>query len=144
MTDDTLTDTDALLGAYLTPTPSPAPVAASGRNRRRFTRVSLDASVHVKALAADVLFDSRIRDLSENGVFILTEATRPIGTGIDLHIEVERDGMVVKATGIIVHEVTPAEATPDRPCGVGVMFTHVDPTTTSHLQTLLAQGKPLP
>ncbi|MCP4501180.1 MAG: PilZ domain-containing protein [Deltaproteobacteria bacterium] len=114
-----------------------------GRNRRKFSRVALDALVHVTAPRAEVLFTSRIRDLSGKGVFILSDRTRPIGTGLDIQIEVTHEGHLIQATGIIVHEVTTEEATPMRPAGVGVMFTDVHPDTQEALHKLMKEGRPL-
>ena len=94
-------------------------------------------------LSTDVLFETRIRDLSENGVFIITTDTRPIGTGLDLDIDVVAGGVRLQVRGIIVHEVTEAEATDARPCGIGVMFMDVEPQTLSVLERLIALGKPL-
>lgn len=115
-----------------------------GRNRRRFTRVALDAQVKVKVPSTDSLFDSRIRDLSENGVFILMEKTRPIGTGLELDIVVREGAFLVRARGIIVHEVRPEDARPDRPAGIGVMFLEVEEHSQAQLAELVKQGKPLP
>jgi Tfp pilus assembly protein PilZ len=116
----------------------------SGRERRRFTRVALDAQVRVNVIDTEALFDSRIRDLSENGVFILTKSTRPVGTGIQLAIVVRQGDLEVRAKGVIVHEVKAEEATPDRPAGIGVMFTDVETTTTPDLERLMDRGVPLP
>jgi Tfp pilus assembly protein PilZ len=119
------------------------PEDASGRERRRFARVALDAEVQVQVVDTESLFTSRIRDLSENGVFILSRSTRPIGTGIKIDIQVQDGGLQVKARGIIVHEVRPEHATAERPAGVGVMFTEVEGTTLEHLKELMTHGVPL-
>ena len=92
----------------------------SGRERRRFARVSLDAQVSVSVSDSDRLFNSRIRDLSQSGVFILTDSTRPIGTGVTLKIAVAKEGVEFEARGIIVHEVNEGPE-----AGVGVMFTNI-------------------
>jgi Tfp pilus assembly protein PilZ len=117
--------------------------SVDGRERRRFPRVALDAQVSVRVPSADTLFESRLRDLSANGVFIRTENTRPIGTGLELSIEVREGDVVVRARGIIVHEVTPDEATESRPAGIGVMFVDVDPDTVIALDDLIARGRPM-
>jgi uncharacterized protein (TIGR02266 family) len=115
----------------------------AGRERRRFTRVALDAHVQVSVVDADALFDSRVSDLSENGVFILTRSTRPIGTGIKLAIVVRDGELEVRASGIIVREVKPDQATAEQPAGIGVMFTDVDDETSEHLDRLIQTGEPL-
>lgn len=114
-----------------------------GRERRRFTRVALDAHVRVNVLSTDTLFESRIRDLSENGVFILTSSTRPVGTGIQLAIVVRQGEMEVRARGVIVHEVKADDADDARPAGIGVMFTEVENGTVADLKRLLDDGIPL-
>jgi uncharacterized protein (TIGR02266 family) len=119
------------------------PAKQGGRERRRFTRVALDAHVQVSVVDTDALFDSRVRDLSENGVFILTKSTRPIGTGIKLAIVVRDGEMEVRAQGVIVREVKASDATPEQPAGIGVMFTDVDDETAEHLHDLIDHGVPL-
>lgn len=114
---------------------------AGGRNRRRFTRVALDA--HVQVRLGESGFESRLKDLSINGVFILTPETRPIGTGLELNITVTDGGKQVRARGIIVHEVKPEEADAERPAGIGVMFLDVH-EGREVLEEIVAQGTPLP
>lgn len=115
-----------------------------GRERRRFTRVALDAQVRVNVVDTDALFESRIRDLSENGVFILTRSTRPVGTGIQLEIVVRQGELELRATGVIVHEVPAASATLDNPAGIGVMFTNLQGGNAEDLKRLMSIGEPLP
>lgn len=122
----------------------PGKRAQTGRERRRFTRVALDAHVSVTVLDTNTLFTSRVRDLSENGVFIMTQSTRPIGTGIRLFISVEEGKLSLEARGIIVHEVPADRATSDRPAGIGVMFTELNAETRRRLRTLVAARAPLP
>jgi Tfp pilus assembly protein PilZ len=114
---------------------------AGGRNRRRFTRVALDAQVQVRL--GEGTFESRLKDLSRNGVFILTPETRPIGTGLELSITVTDGGSQVRARGIIVHEVTPKEAAPGRPAGIGVMFLEVQ-EGEDVLEEIVSNRTPLP
>ena len=114
-----------------------------GRERRRFTRVALDAQVQVRVPSTDVLFESRVRDLSENGVYIITSQTRPIGTELDLVIDVANGSGVVEAKGLIVHEVTPDEATDRRPVGMGIMFIEVL-SSIDDLRNLIASGEVVP
>ncbi len=113
------------------------------RERRRFPRVALDAEVRVKLSTTDDGFKSRIRDLSETGVFILTEETRPIGTGLELTLVLTEGALVARVRGIIVHEVRVHEATKKLPSGIGVMFLDVDDDTKGVLRDLIARGEPL-
>lgn len=113
--------------------PAPKLESLSGCERRRFARVTLDAQVAVRVSDSDRLFNSRIRDLSQSGVFIITDSTRPIGTGVTLKIAVAKEGVEFEARGIIVHEVAEGDET-----GVGVMFTNVDDFRS--LLTLIAMG----
>jgi uncharacterized protein (TIGR02266 family) len=118
------------------------PVA--GRERRRFTRVALDAHVAVTLVDTGGLFHSRVRDLSENGVFIVTESTRAIGTNIRVSITVKEGALVIEARGIVVHEVPPERASEGRPAGMGVMFTDVSEPSLALLRRVVATGQPLP
>lgn len=118
--------------------------AADGRERRRFTRVALDAHVAVTVLDTGGLFHSRIRDLSENGVFIVTESTRAIGTNIRVSITVEEGPLTIEARGIVVHEVPAERSHEGRPPGMGVMFTELSETSRAVLRRLVAEGTPLP
>lgn len=116
----------------------------AAKERRRFTRVALDAHVEVTVVDTDALFHSRIRDLSENGVFVITPSTRPIGTNIRVSISVKELGVAISARGIIVHEVPAERATRDAPAGIGIMFTEVDEKSLVLLRRLVAAGEPLP
>lgn len=117
---------------------------AAGRERRRFTRVALDAHVAVTLADSGGLIHSRVRDLSENGVFIVTESTRAIGTNIRVSIAVKEGAVAIEARGIVVHEVPPERASEARPAGMGVMFTDVSDASLALLRRLVATGQPLP
>jgi Tfp pilus assembly protein PilZ len=111
---------------------------SDGRERRRFARVALEAQVSVRVEDSDHLFESHIRDLSENGVFIVSDGTRPIGTNVKIRVVVVKEGVELIANGIIVHEVKPDDGT-GRPAGVGVMFTNVE--SPEQLQELMKKGE---
>jgi Tfp pilus assembly protein PilZ len=115
----------------------------SGRNRRKFPRVALDARVEFSLTTAEIRCNSRIKDLSENGVFVLSNVTRPLGTGIDLILTVEGTDGAIHARGIIVHEVPAAEATSQRPAGFGVMFVDVDDTSRKRIRDTLRGKMPI-
>ncbi len=123
----------------------------AGRERRRFTRVALDAHVAVTVIDTNTLFHSRIRDLSENGVFVVTDSTRPIGTNIRLSITVrsfpgasstkDTGELLIEARGIIVHEVPLERAHEGGPAGIGVMFVDVRDDTLALLRRLVSAGE---
>ena len=113
------------------------------RERRRFPRVLLEADVFVEAETEQSLFKSRLRDLSENGVFIRTTNTRPLGTGVRLRIEIVRRDLRVVVRGIVVHLVDARDETDAAPAGMGVMFTEVDPSSQAALRAMIAMGSPL-
>lgn len=112
--------------------------------RRKFPRVTLDVDIRVKLSKTDEDSQHRIRDLSESGVYIVTEKTRPIGTGIDLTLIVGDAAVVVRTRGIIVHEITAADATAERPPGIGVMFLDISKDAKDALRKLVQSGKPAP
>lgn len=107
-------------------------------DRRGAVRVRLEAAVVVRAPSAKVLFQSRVRDLSETGVFLLSTTTRPVGTVIELSIAVEEAHLRVNAKGIVVHAVPLQESTSDRPAGMGVMFTTVGAADRMMLRSMVA------
>lgn len=113
----------------------------SGRERRQFTRVALDAVVRVAIPAHKQRLESRVRDLSENGVFIVAKNTRPIGTELQLTIDVTPD-FILEARGIVVHEVSAADASETRPAGMGIMFLEVL-TSMDELRAFIASRTPL-
>lgn len=99
-------------------------------------RVSLDTRVMLRIASADSLFSSRLQDLSESGAYVINPTTRPVGTGITLLICVGTDE-VIEVSGIVVHEVTPAEATPSQPAGFGLFFTSITAEGRTRLRALL-------
>ena len=115
----------------------------TGKERRRFSRVALDVAVRLRVPDADGHQESRIRDVSLNGVFIITNHTKPLGTNLKLAIEVGTTGMVMTADGLVVHEVTTADASESRPAGMGVMFVSVADESKEALEKLMSMGKPI-
>ena len=113
----------------------------TGRERRQFTRVALDAYVRVIIPANRASIESRVRDLSENGVFLIARATRPIGTELQLHIDITPD-LVIRAKGIVVHEVKPDEGSSERPGGMGIMFLEIE-SDIEELRAFIASREPL-
>jgi hypothetical protein len=113
----------------------------TGRERRQFTRVALDAYVRVIIPANRASIESRVRDLSENGVFLIARATRPIGTELQLHIDITPD-LVIRAKGIVVHEVKADEGSSERPGGMGIMFLEIE-SDIEELRAFIASREPL-
>lgn len=135
-----------LIRADQTPSTDGRPVGVStipAADRRGAVRVRLEASVVVRAPSAKVLFQTRVRDLSETGVFLLSTTTRPVGTVIELSISVEEAHLRLNAKGIVVHSVSPQESSSERPAGMGVMFTAVAAADRVMLKTMVAYASGL-
>ncbi|MFZ9886330.1 MAG: PilZ domain-containing protein [Myxococcota bacterium] len=111
-----------------------------GSERRQVSRVPLDAQVTVTVTDTDALFRSRVRDLSERGVFILAQHTRPIGTSVRVSMILQLENVVLEVRGLIVHEVPADAATEERPAGMGVMFTEVPDESQALLRYLVQKA----
>jgi Tfp pilus assembly protein PilZ len=111
-----------------------------GSERRQVSRVPLDAQVTVTVTDTDALFRSRVRDLSERGVFILAQHTRPIGTSVRVSMILQLENVVLEVRGLIVHEVPADAATEERPAGMGVMFTEVPDGSQALLRYLVEKA----
>lgn len=111
-----------------------------GSERRQVSRVPLDAQVTVTVADTEALFRSRVRDLSERGVFIIAQHTRPIGTSVRVSMVLQLENVVLEVRGLIVHEVPADAATEERPAGMGVMFTEVPEESQALLKYLVQKA----
>jgi hypothetical protein len=92
---------------------SPKPEADE---RRRFARRRLALVVHMRFPSLDAAIESETVDISRSGVFLQTQALRPMGTPVRLTFVVEGRQLVVH--GVVVRTVD----RPGTPPGMGIAF----------------------
>jgi uncharacterized protein (TIGR02266 family) len=114
-------------------------VAASDDVRREHSRFCVDLDV---TIGSDHNFYAGFAEnLSAGGVFIATHNLKPVGSKIDLRINLP-DGAQVRAAGD-VRWIRIFNEHSDTPPGLGVRFTDLDAASVSAVQTFLSRREPL-
>ncbi len=95
-----------------------------GSERRRWPRIPISLRIQMRMARPGDLFHSyHIRDVSLGGLFVKTDAPRPVGTQVALRIEFARGG-TFEAEGRVVRVVRGRDVPlRDQPAGIGVEFT---------------------
>ena len=117
---------------------SVAPLADTG-HRREHSRFSVDLDVTV---GSDHNFYAGFAEnLSAGGVFIATHKLKPVGSKIELSINLP-DGAQVKAIGE-VRWIRVFNEHSDTPPGMGVKFEGIDDASVAAIQGFLSRRDPL-
>lgn len=115
-----------------------APEADAG-HRREHSRFSVDLDVSV---GSDHNFYAGFAEnLSAGGVFVATHQLKPVGSIIELSINLP-DGGLVRAAGE-VRWVRVFNEHSDMPPGMGVKFQNLDDASVASIERFLAQREPL-
>ncbi|MEZ4705146.1 MAG: PilZ domain-containing protein [Bdellovibrionota bacterium] len=69
--------------------------------RRRFARISLESNVKILFQKEDQRDQVLLENLSEGGLFLLTEDPKPIGTKLNFEFRVKNQEESIKGTGIV-------------------------------------------
>ena len=116
--------------------------ANDGIERRRWPRISVSLKIQMRMTRPGDLFRNYdLRDVSLGGMFVKTEAPRPVGTDVELRIDFAEGG-TFEARGTVVRVVRGRDV-PDRsqPAGIGIEFTEMTDASREILQSILADGK---
>lgn len=117
---------------------SVAPEAESG-HRREHSRFSVDLDV---TIGSDHNFYAGFAEnLSAGGVFIATHKLKPVGSKIDLSINLP-DGAQLHASGE-VRWIRVFNEQSDTPPGMGVRFEDLAPAAVEAIQSFLSRRDPL-
>lgn len=117
---------------------SMAPEAESG-HRREHSRFSVDLDV---TIGSDHNFYAGFAEnLSAGGVFIATHKLKPVGSKIDLSINLP-DGAQLQASGE-VRWIRVFNEQSDTPPGMGVRFENLEPSAVEAIQAFLSRRDPL-
>jgi uncharacterized protein (TIGR02266 family) len=117
---------------------SVAPTSA-GERRREHARFSVDLDVTV---GSDHNFYAGFAEnLSAGGVFIATHKLKPVGSRIELSINLP-DAVTVRALGE-VRWIRVFNEQSDTPPGMGVRFLEIDETSVNAISGFLASRDPL-
>ena len=112
---------------------------SEGAHRREHSRFSVDLDVTV---GSDHNFYAGFAEnLSAGGVFIATHKLKPVGSRIELSINLP-DAAHVRATGE-VRWVRVFNEHSDSPPGMGVKFDALDPASVLAIESFLARREPL-
>jgi len=96
--------------------------------RRRSPRYSCRGSVEFRAGGGDLRVWGTLTDISRHGCYVEMTSTFPVGTDVDLRMEVQ--GIRVRARGTVC--VTYAFL------GMGIAFTEIEPGQETNLEQILS------
>jgi len=112
---------------------------ADAAHRREYSRFSVDLDVTV---GSDHNFYAGFAEnLSAGGVFIATHKLKPVGSRIELTINMP-DGAQIRVEGE-VRWIRVFNERSDTPPGMGVKFDNLAPASVSLIQSFLARREPL-
>jgi hypothetical protein len=102
---------------------------SSGRDRRQSPRIVLDVRVDVKT--GDWSQFASVTDLSDFGVFVLSNAPHPVGSMLRLRFKLPDDENVLEVDGEVRSTRLPGSA--DGPAGMGIEFVVPSPSLVEKL-----------
>ncbi len=116
--------------------------AADGIDRRRWPRIAASLKIQMRmAQPGDLFRNYHLRDVSLGGMFVKTDAPRPVGTDVELRIDFAQGG-TFEARGKVVRVVRGRDAADHSdPAGIGIEFTAMTDSSRELLQSILADGK---
>ncbi len=114
----------------------PAKVAGERRDRLR-----CEVHIDLEVSSDQGSYSGVTRDLSEAGVFIVTELDCPVGTQVDLSLRLPNRSEPCRCVGE-VRWVRTAEADKDIPPGLGLRFVLLEPEARRAIQAFLAERTP--
>lgn len=115
-----------------------------GADRRRWPRIAVSLKIQMRMARPGDLFHSyHLRDVSLGGLFVKTDAPRPVGTDVEIRIDFARGG-TFEARGKVVRVVRGRDV-PDRrqPTGIGIEFTEMTGASRGLLESMLSDD-PVP
>jgi len=103
--------------------PPPPPPRKSGRERRKWPRINLDAEALLTFDRVGPEMRARIVNASAKGLFLAMNRPRPLGTSMRITVKVGEGDLELRVAGVVVHVVeTPG---PGEVKGVGLVLTEM-------------------
>jgi hypothetical protein len=111
--------------------PAAPSVAPAGADRRTHPRYEFIAGIEVLATESGARMETRVRDLSQQGCYVDTTDTFPLGTATDVRIK--KGAQRFEARARVVYSRASK--------GMGLMFTAIGPEHLRTLETWLAESR---
>ncbi|HQB46479.1 MAG TPA: TIGR02266 family protein, partial [Polyangiaceae bacterium] len=89
----------------------------------------LTMTVRYKSATIDEFIEHHSHDVSRGGIFIKTPSPFPPGTLLKFEIRIAEDQAIIGGVGRVVWKREAAQATEERPSGMGVKFLKIDETS---------------
>src|SRR6266403_3195282 len=132
---DTLIDSETAAASPNMPSDAKSPaglsVAPTGADRRIHPRYEFTAAVEVLAAESGARIETRVRDLSQQGCYVDTNNTLPLGTVTDVRIK--KGAQLFEAHARVVYSRASK--------GMGLLFTAIEPEQLVILETWLAESR---
>lgn len=108
-------------------TPCPPAVSARPPSPRRHDRRALALLVQFRATVLEPFRAEYIVNLSPGGLYVATDDPLPKGTLLNLQFPLKDGTRLIEGTGTVVHVTETADASPERPAGMGIAFEQLAP-----------------
>jgi uncharacterized protein (TIGR02266 family) len=109
------------------------------RRDKRAKTVSLN--VRYKSATVDEFIENHSHDVSKGGIFVKTPTPFSPGTLLKFEIRLAADKPVIAGVGRVVWKREPAQASAERPAGMGVKFIKIDEASRLVIDRLVQKGE---
>ncbi|MCL2723177.1 MAG: TIGR02266 family protein [Polyangiaceae bacterium] len=98
----------------------------------------VSVNVRYKSATVDEFIDNHSNDVSKGGIFVKTPAPFPPGTLLKFEIRLAGDKSILGGIGRVAWKRDSAQATVDKPAGMGVKFIKIDDASRAVIDRLVA------
>jgi molecular chaperone DnaK len=117
----------------------PDRIASTVGDKRDLPRVPIDLQVRLSFGSIDDFIERYAVNVSRGGVFVRTREQKPIGTEVNLDLQLEDGADAIRGKGIVVWTTVPsAPGEPDQGPGMGIKFTELDPESRALVDLIVA------
>lgn len=108
-------------------------------DKRDLHRVSVDLQVRLSFGTVDDFIERYAVNVSRGGVFVRTREARPLGSEVNLDLQLEDGADVIRGKGVVVWTTTPsAPGEPNQGPGMGIKFTELDAESRALVDLIVA------
>ncbi|MCB0326010.1 MAG: PilZ domain-containing protein [Bdellovibrionales bacterium] len=107
--------------------------------RRKFARIFLESNVKILFAQEDQRDQVLLENLSEGGLFLVTNSPKPIGTKLNFEFRVKNQEESIQGTGIVKW----VEKDPSKRKGMGIQFMELNDAGKQIISKLFRKYKKL-
>jgi molecular chaperone DnaK len=112
-------------------------------DKRALPRTPVDLQVRLSFGTIDDFVERYAVNVSRGGVFVRTREVRPVGTPVNLDLQLSDGVGVIRGTGLVAWIAAPsAPGEPAREPGMGIRFTHLESESQALVDLIVASRGP--